>query len=294
MTAEMMGPLRPSIFRGKLGNFEIITLLEGIAHREGPYPAFGGNKDQAEVEAFAREQKLPLGTFEHMFTPTMINTGEALVVFDTGFGAMMRGKGAGNMLQLVQQAGYKPEDVDVVVLTHGHPDHIAGIVEDGKPTYPNARYVFGEVEFDYWKNSDEVPENRIDNQKLFQKVVVPLAEKATFIKGGHDVVSGITSIEAFGHSPGHMCFHVESGGERLLIMGDTTTNYALSLPRPDWFFGLDQDKEKASETRKRILEMAASEKLWVTGYHMPFPAVGWIDRVGSDYRWVPHSYQLNL
>lgn len=294
MTARMMGTLRPQVYRGKLGDFEIVTILEGIAHRDGPHPAFGNNQPKEPVEAYARAQKLPIGTFEHMFVPTLVNTPGALIVFDVGFGAMMRGKGAGNLVELMGVAGYKPEDVDVVVLTHGHPDHIGGIVEDGKPTFPNARYCIGEVEFDYWRKGENIPEGRIDNQKLYTNVVVPLADRATFMKQGSEVVPGISAIEAFGHSPGHLTFHVESNGQRLLIWGDTTTNYALSLPRPDWHFGLDQDKDKAVESRKRILEMVASEKIWATGFHMPFPAVGWVDRAGSEYRWVPHSYQLNM
>ncbi|RME97897.1 MAG: MBL fold metallo-hydrolase, partial [Alphaproteobacteria bacterium] len=124
--------------------------------------------------------------------------------------------------------------------------------------------------------------------------VVPLAEKISFISPSKDVVSGITSIEAYGHTPGHMIYNIESAGKRLVLFADTTNHYAASLAKPDWHCIFDMDAEKAVATRKRVLDMIAADKVAATGYHMPFPAVGFVEKEGSGYRWIPASYQLDL
>jgi glyoxylase-like metal-dependent hydrolase (beta-lactamase superfamily II) len=200
----------------------------------------------------------------------------------------------GHTAARLKEAGYKPEDVDVVVLTHGHPDHFGGLTEGGKPVFPNARYVFGATEFDFWKKGENVREARKFNRVLFMNICVPLADRSTFIKPGDEVVPGITAVEAFGHSPGLLAFHIESDGKRLLIAADTFTHYVMAVQRPEWFFEMDDDKDRAVASRKRILEMAATERMPVVGFHMPFPGIGYVERAGAAYRWAPHSYQLSL
>ncbi len=165
------------------------------------------------------------------------------------------------------QAGYKPEDVDVVVITHGHPDHIGGLTKGGQPVFPNARYVFGAAEFDFWNKGENVREARKFNRELYVKIVVPLANRATMIKPGDDVVPGITAVDAFGHSPGMLAFMIESDGKRMLNWADTAGQYVVSLQRPDLHLDVDDDKEKAVATRKRIFDMVANDGLLVAGFH---------------------------
>jgi glyoxylase-like metal-dependent hydrolase (beta-lactamase superfamily II) len=159
--------------------------------------------------------------------------------------------------------------------------------------------VAGDVEYDFWSKKDLVDSSdkaMAGRAKIVQNNVVPLAEKMKFIKPGDDVVSGITSVGAYGHTPGHLCYHIESAGKRFLIFGDVTNHYAASLAKPDWHCAFDMDAEKAVETRKKILDMLATDRIPCAGYHMPFPAVGfvWKKKKEPGFVWVPASYQLDL
>jgi glyoxylase-like metal-dependent hydrolase (beta-lactamase superfamily II) len=290
--APMHGVLRPEIYRFKLGAFEVTNILDGIVQRP-PHPTFGGNQPAAMVEELAKANGVPGNNYEQTYVNTIVNTGRELVLFDTGNGKG-RNPAVGRLTELMDKAGYKPEQIDVVVITHGHPDHIGGLMTGDKPTFANARYIFGEAEFDFWRKGETVRDARKANREQFVKLAVPLGEKATFVKTESEVVPGIRSVPSFGHSPGHMAYHVESNGQRLLIWGDVANHYIFAVQRPDWPGSFDDNPDAAVVSRKRVLDMAATERFAVTGYHMPFPALGFIEKSGASYRWVPATYQFNL
>ena len=297
----MKGELQPAINRFKFGDFEITNILDSKVIRDKLHPGIGGDQPASAVEELARANSIDASRFLHPFIPTIVNTGRELVLFDTGNGSLrdeyeqLRGRmPEGRLVQHMRQAGYDAEDVDVVVITHGHPDHIGGLTRGGKPVFANARYVFGAAEFDFWKRGENVREARKFNREMFVKICEPLADRATFIKPGGEVAPGIHAVDAAGHSPGMMAYHVESNGRRLLIWADTCTHYVMSIQRPEWQVEVDDDKAMAAATRNRILDMVATDKLFVAGFHMPFPGVGFIERSSAGYRWVPVSYQLNL
>lgn len=290
--APMLGESRPTHFRFKLGDFEVTTLFDGsVAVPDGPHPIFGNDQPKEAVQEFARQKRLPPDKLEIMFTPVIVNTGRELVLFDTGNGPARRPTAA-RLLDSLQSAGYSPDQVDIVVLTHFHGDHIGGLTENEEPRFPNARYVTNQAEYDFWTHSDRMSGPTEAGAKLVAGNVKPLAEKTAFLGDGGDVVTGIRAVAAYGHTPGHTAFHVESNGKRLLIGGDFTNHYALSLARPEWLVSFDVEKEKAVETRKRLLDMLATDAIPFAGYHMPFPAVGFVENTGDGYRYIAASYQL--
>jgi glyoxylase-like metal-dependent hydrolase (beta-lactamase superfamily II) len=300
MSVSNQGEMQPAIYRFRLGGFEVASILDGKIIREGLTPSHGGESLAAEVRALARANRIDSDRYEHPFIPSLVNTGRELVLFDTGNGTLqreydqLRGRlPDGLLVERLAQAGYAPQDVDVVVITHGHPDHIGGLVKGGKPVFPNARYVFGAAEFDFWKRGN-VREARKLNLELFMKIAVPLADRASFIEAGEEVVPGIRAIDAAGHSPGMLAYLIESEGKRLLNWADTCGHYVVSIQRPDIHLDVDDDKEMAVATRKRILDMVATDEIFVVGFHMPFPGIGFVERTSGGYRWVPHGYQLNL
>ncbi|WP_137390049.1 MBL fold metallo-hydrolase [Rhodoligotrophos defluvii] len=291
--AQQRGIATPTVNRVKLGAFEITTVSDGSVVAPGPHPTFGANVGAEQVKELVEQNFLPADQMRNGYTPVVVNTGREVIVFDTGNGAERRPE-AGNFAQALVGSGISPGDVDIVVITHFHGDHIGGLMENGEPVFPNARYVMGETEFDFWTSPDRASGSTANGAALVQKNVVPLKEKTTFVKGGDSVVSGITAIEAFGHTPGHMAFNIESNGQRLVLAADTANHYVASLQRPDWHVRFDMDKEAAAATRRKIFDMIAADRVPFTGYHMPFPAIGYVEKMDQGYRYVPATYQLTL
>lgn len=291
---EIDRAMPPQTNRFNLGEFEVFVVKDGARSSGAPNETFGTNQSPEDVGALLEANFLPADQFVNSFSPALVNTGSELVLFDTGLGEGARAQEGGRLIEGLAAGGYTPEDVTVVVLTHMHGDHIGGLMEGGKPAFPNARYVAGQVEYDFWTDTAREGTPAENGHKGVLANVKPLAEKMTFIGDGADVVAGITSIAAFGHSPGHLIFNVESGGRRLVLTADTANHFVLSLQQPDWEVRFDMDKAAAAETRRRVFDMIAADKVAFLGYHMPFPAVGYVEKQDAGYRFVPKSYQFDL
>lgn len=289
-SAPLQGAAPASVHRYKVGSVEITAILDGVWPVEKPETIFGTNQKPEDVAALLQANFLPADKMAIGFTPVVVNTGKELVLFDTGRGSA----NGGQLAATLAAAGFTPEQIDIVVITHCHPDHIGGVAADGKASFPNARYVIGETEYAFWSAPERLSGPTEGAAKLVAANVTPFKDKMTFLKNDSEVVPGIRAIDAPGHTPGHMGFHIESEGKRLLLGGDFCNHYVLSLQRPDWEVKFDADKATAAATRKTLLGMLASDRIPFTSYHMPFPSVGFIETASEGYRFVPASYQLTL
>jgi glyoxylase-like metal-dependent hydrolase (beta-lactamase superfamily II) len=276
-TAPMLGAAFQPFNRFKLGSFEVTALLGGTRTVENPQTIFGANVSAETFAAAAEAAFLPTDRAQFFFTPTVVNTGAELVLFDAGLAPDA-------ITGALAAAGYTPDQVDVVVLTHMHGDHIGGLGAAGA-TFPNARFVTGQAEFDAWA---------AQTNEGFDANVRPLADRTTFIGDGGSVASGITGMAAFGHTPGHMIYMLESDGQQLAITADTANHHVFSLANPDWEVSFDMDKAAAAATRRSVFGMLAADRVPFIGYHMPFPAMGYVETAGDGFRYVPASYQMML
>ena len=276
--APMMDAGYAPFMRIKLGEFDVTTLLVGSFPVSDPQTIFGTNVRAEEFGAVSVANNLPTDQAQFFFTPTLVNTGTELILFDTGLSS----EGTTSALTA---AGYTPDQIDVVAITHMHRDHIGGLMAQGAPTFPNARYITGATEFDAWSTT---------GNENFEAQVRPLADQMAFLEGGDQIAGGITALAAFGHTPGHMAYIIESGGKQLVLGADFANHYVWSLAYPDWEVKFDMDKAAAAKSRRMLLDMMATDKVPFVGYHMPWPAIGFVETRDSGFRYVPHSYQLML
>lgn len=276
--APMMGAGFTRFNRVSLGAFEVTTLLAATSARPDPQSIFGLNVSEEEFNAVSAAANLPADAAQFFFTPTVVNTGAGLILFDTGLSPE-------GITGALGAAGYTADQVDHVVITHMHGDHIGGLMSGDTPTFPNADYTTASAEFDAWA--------AMDNQ-TFETRMRPLAARTAMIGDGATIAPGITAMAAHGHTPGHTAYLIESAGKQLLLAADFANHYVWSLAHPDWEVKFDMDKTQAAATRKRLLAMLASERIPFVGYHMPWPGIGYVEAAGGGYRYQPMSYQLML
>ncbi|MBR9650641.1 MBL fold metallo-hydrolase [Thalassovita aquimarina] len=276
--ADMLGATPPRFNRFRLGGFEVTTLLAGTRTVPEPQKIFGLNVSEKEFAEVSAANHIPADMAQFFFTPTVVNTGAELILFDTGLNPE-------GITGALNAAGYDAGQVDKVVITHMHGDHIGGLMGEAGETFANATYVTGSTEFDSWA--------AMENEG-FEAKVRPLAEKATMLGDGGSVAGGITAMAAFGHTPGHMAYMLESEGKQLLLGADFTNHHVWSLAYPDWEVRFDRDKAAAAATRRRLLGMLSADKIPFIGYHMPFPGLGYVDPRGDGFRYIAASYQHML
>lgn len=278
-TAATPGPLARSF---KLGDFTVTTLLAGTAARDGAKAIFGGNVSDEEFAKVSEENFVSPDAIQFYFTPTVVQTGSETILFDTGLPN-------GGVPKALEQVGLTPADIDKVVITHMHGDHIGGMTtEDGSEIFTNAAYMTGSAEYNFFSGLEE------GNQRgdLVRAKVAPFAEKMTFLDDGGSVASGVTAMGSFGHTPGHMCYMLESNGQQIVLTADLANHYVYSFLNPDWEVRFDMDKAAAAASRRNVLGMLAADRVPMIGYHMPFPGAGFVETRDSGFRFVPVSYQM--
>jgi glyoxylase-like metal-dependent hydrolase (beta-lactamase superfamily II) len=292
------GAQAPGFYRYKVGAYECTSINDGA--RSFPMPdSFVKNVPKEEALAAAEAAYMPKGMVTVPFNPQLINTGSKLILIDCGNGiaSFEPSKGAvGRTLQNLAAAGVDPKSIDVVLMSHLHPDHTNGIrAADSSMAFPNAEIMVPAKDWEFWMNdenaakaqSNEMMRNYFANVK---KIYAGIESKVTRYDWGKEVAPGITSIEAPGHTPGHTAFVIASGTSQILIQSDVTNIPEFFLRNPDWHVVYDVDPVIAQATRHKFYDLAAAEKALVVGFHFTFPSIGHVEKDGTKYRLVPVAW----
>ena len=295
------GAQAPGFYRYKVGSYECTSINDGA--RTFPMPdKFVVNLPKEEALAAGEAAYMPKGMVTVPFNPQLINTGSKLVLIDTGNGVanLEPSKGAvGRTLQNLAAAGVDPKNIDVVLLSHLHPDHTNGIrLADGALAFPNAEIMVPAKDWEFWASDENAAKAPNDMTKNYfanvKKTFAGLESKVTKYEWGKEVAPGITSIATPGHTPGHTSFAVASGDKKVLIQSDVTNIPEFFLRNPDWHVAFDNDPAMAQATRHKFLDMAAAEKATVVGFHFTFPSVGHVEKDGAKYRLVPSAWNPTI
>lgn len=289
------GAQAPGFYRFKVGNLTVTTVHDGVARR--PVEGFVRNAPLAEVQAVLAESFMPTDTFTIPFTVTFVETPQGLVVFDAGTGGQLAPT-AGQMGANMRAAGLDPAAVRTVIVSHFHGDHITGLTTaQNQAVFPNAEVVVPAAEWAFFtdaSNETRSPEGQRGTFANVTRRFAPYQGKIRQIADGAEVVPGIRAVAAYGHTPGHTCYHVADGSAQMMFLADVTNRPELYARRPDFQAVFDFDGDAAAVTRRRLLDRAAADRMLVTGYHYPFPAQGHIAKEGQGYRFVAGDWSSAL
>ena len=293
--APLSGQQAPGWYRYKVGSIEVTVATDGVNRFKFP-DSFVANQKREQVNAaLAAAYLQPAKDMIAIpYNPCAINTGSRLVIIDTGTGEanFARSKGAAGQFQAnLKASGIDRNQVDVVIISHIHGDHINGLLTaDNKPAFPKAEIMVPAPEWKFFIDDGEMSRQSSDRMKgvfaNFRRVFDALGRKVTQYEGGKEIVPGVTAVATHGHTPGHMSHIVSSGNSKVYIQADVT-NLPIFVRNPGWHLMFDQDAKMAEATRRKVYDMLVAEKMMVQGFHYPFPALAHIEKSGSGYREIP-------
>lgn len=280
------GAQAPSFFRYKVGDYEITAIGDGFVQR--PLDGFVRNADVADVRKTLLAQGLPDTHIRVPYTTLVINTGSKLIMMDTGNGEFASAATTGVWMNNFRAAGFTPEMVNTVILSHFHGDHINGLrKKDGVATFANAEVMVPDAEWNFWMDDARMNAAPDAMKGAFQGVrraLGPIAKDVKRFAWDKEIAPGITTVRADGHTPGHTAFVIASGKETMMFVADITNTPILFARHPEWQVMFDMDGAQAITTRKRILDMASADRIRCAFYHGPFPSAGQISKDGVGYR----------
>jgi glyoxylase-like metal-dependent hydrolase (beta-lactamase superfamily II) len=282
-----------TFYRFDVGDFQATVVSDGPLPLGEPSGSFKGvSKEDVQkslTDAFLSPENVTLEQ-----NVLVLNTGNRLVMFDSGMGtSKMFGTGTGRLQRSLQQAGIEMNDIDDIVCTHAHIDHIGGLATDtGYRLFRNATIHITKADFDFWTDPAKLTTDLKSFVAHARQNLLPYKGRMNFVEDGKDVLPGIQAMAAPGHTVGHMVYIIKSGRETLAFTGDTTHHHILLTEKPKTEFAYDTDPKQAVTSRLKVLDMIASTRMPMLAYHFPWPGVGHLSRQGDGYRYIAESMTL--
>lgn len=283
-------------YRFRVGEIAATVLSDGVIG--GPPRIYASDAQEVELQEALRRAFLPADHLTLNLNTLLIETGGRRILLEAGAGQTM-GPNGGRIFASLAASGLTANDIDIVVVSHTHPDHVGNLrTVTGEKTFPRARVFAPKPDWDFFVRNDPdlsympVPEDfRRRFGAAIKRSVEPVARDIELYEAGAEIVPGLTTIAAAGHTPGMVSFLVHSGTDQLLLTADLAYHPVVNIDRP-WRPGPDRDKEAALGARRRIFDRAATERIPVLGFHYPFPGLGHLLRTDTGYAWVPANWQF--
>jgi glyoxylase-like metal-dependent hydrolase (beta-lactamase superfamily II) len=272
------------------------VVSDGPAHDPNGVATLFPEADPEQVNSYRTKCFLPIDSCTHAQNALIVNTGRDLVLIDTGMGAStLMGPDTGRLLRNMRASGIDPAQIDLVLLTHAHPDHAFGLVDDeGNKNFPKAGVVLSELDFKYWTDESKLSDSDVTGLIVagIRKNVLPYEDQLIMPKDGKEVLPGIAAVATPGHTYGHYIYVIQSDGKLLANVGDLCHDYVGELAHPEWKFLYDMDPDKAIKTRMQMFEQIAKEEMSILGYHAPWPGYGHLRPEKTGYTYIPIPQSL--
>ncbi len=285
-------------YRFNVGSMSCLVVSDGGMSFE-LHPTFAMNADRAEFADLLDEHFLDIDAGPFTSNVLLVDTGERRVLFDAGT-AEAFGPAMGRAVANLARAGISADSIDMVVISHAHLDHIVGLTDPtGAPVFPRADILISDAELAFWTDPDLAavlsglpipPDMQAGMIASVQNRMLPLGNRISTFALDEELMPGIRSVSAIGHTPGHSAFRIESDGQQLLHLVDTVHQYVSGLRRPDWQVAFDVDPEMGAATRQRLLDEVAADRVLTMAYHFPFPALGHVRPRQEAFEWVPVAW----
>ena len=296
--APLGQPQAPYFYRFKLGTAEATIVSDGTLPLGDPAASFRG-LSRDEITRQLRDNFLPTDNAVLEQNVLVVNFGERVVLFDLGMGTDKTfGDTTGKLLPSLRQAGIDPASIDALVMSHAHIDHCGGVMaDDGSRNFPNAQLYIAQSDYEYWTDDARVPAGSPARDQFIgqaRKNLVPNRDRMNFFRDGEEFLPGVTALAAPGHTVGHTIFMISAGGQQMAYLGDLTHHPVLLLERPRTQFLFDTDPVQSAESRVRMLDMLAANRIPVVAYHFAWPGLGHVAKAGEGFRYFPAPMRMVL
>lgn len=288
--APLAGTNAPGFYRVMLGDFEVTALSDGTV--DLPFDQLLQQPADATKKALARNfQSVPTEASVNAF---LVNTGARLILVDTGAGSLF-GPTLGKLAANIKASGYQPEQIDEILITHLHPDHVGGLAANSQTVFPNAVVRADQRDTDFWLSQANLEQAPAANKGFFQGAMASLtpyagSQRLKPFSGDTELAPGVRATSSYGHTPGHTIYTFESKGKKLVLVGDLIHVAAVQLEHPDVTIGFDSDAKAARAARAKVFQALARDGALVGAAHLSFPGLGHLRADGKGYDWLPVAY----